>query len=241
MADPTELARTFVGELRGAVGDRLQAATLFGSAARGEWIEGVSDVNVMVLLDTLDAPLLATAAPPVRHAIEAGVVPLVMEMDEWRRAADVFSIELADMREAHTPLFGEDPVTGPAIQPSLMRLQAERELRAKLLHLHGGMLVAADDPERLGQLFALALPSFTTYMRATLRLADRTVPPDSRGVIERTCELVGAEAAPFLEVLDARAAGNAPRIELTDPIADRFNRAATRLATYIDAFGESRT
>jgi hypothetical protein len=241
MADPTVLAQTFVDELHGAVGDRLQAATLFGSAARGEWIEGVSDVNVMVLLDTLDAGILATAAPAVRHAMEAGVVPLVMEMDEWRSAADVFVIELADMRDAHTPLFGDDPVTGPPVQPSLMRLQAERELRAKLLHLHGGMLVAAEDPARLGQLFALALPSFTTYMRATLRLAGRPVPADSRGVIEEACELVGADAGPFLEVLDARTAGEAPKIRLTDPLADRFNTAASRLATYIDTFGDDPT
>jgi predicted nucleotidyltransferase len=241
MADPRERAEVFVEELRGAVGERLQAATLFGSAARGEWIEGVSDVNVMVLLDSLDAGLLATAAPSVRRAMEAGVVPLVMEMEEWRRAADVFPIELADMRDAHTPLFGDDPVTGPVIKPSYLRLQAERELRAKLLHLHGGMLVAADDPERLGQLFALALPSFTTYMRATLRLAGEPVPADSRAVIQRTCELVGADADPFLELLDARAAGGAPRVELSDPVADQFNTAATRLATYIDALGDDHT
>jgi hypothetical protein len=118
-----------------------------------------------------------------------------------------------------------------------MRLQAERELRAKLLHLHGGMLIAADDPARLGQLFALALPSFTTYMRTTLRLAEKPVPADSRGVIEQACALVGADATPFLEILDARASGKAPKIRLTDPVADRFNTAATRLATYIDAFG----
>lgn len=239
--NPRTLATSFVEELHGAVGDRLQAATLFGSAARGEWIAGVSDVNVMVLLDTLDAPLLATAAPAVRHAMEAGVVPLVMEMDEWRRAADVFTIELADMRDAHEPLHGEDPVTGPTLPASHMRLQAERELRAKLLHLHGGMLIAADDPKRLGRLFALALPSFTTYMRTTLRLADQPVPPDSRGVIRQACDLVGADAAPFLAILDARASGDAPEIRLTDSIADQFNTAATRLATYIDNFGSAQT
>jgi predicted nucleotidyltransferase len=74
MADPRKqpktLATSFVEELKGAAGDRLQAATLFGSAARGEWIEGVSDVNVMVLLDTLDAPLLATGG--ARRAPRAG-------------------------------------------------------------------------------------------------------------------------------------------------------------------------
>jgi glycosyltransferase involved in cell wall biosynthesis len=39
--------------MRAAVGERLRAALLFGSVARGEWIEGVSDVNVLVLLDQL--------------------------------------------------------------------------------------------------------------------------------------------------------------------------------------------
>jgi hypothetical protein len=237
MADPRSLAESFVAELRGAVGTRLQSAALFGSAARGEWIEGVSDVNVLVLLDTLDVRLLATAAPAVRHALEAGVTPLVMELDEWRRAADVFCIELADMQDASTPLYGDDPASGPVLQPAILRLQAERELRAKLLHLHGGMLIAADDPERLGRLFAVALPSFVTYMRAALRLADWPVPQDSRAVIEAACALVGADPAAFLEVLDARIAGSPPEILLTDPLADSFNTAATKLATYIDAFG----
>jgi predicted nucleotidyltransferase len=237
MADPRSLAESFVEELRGATGERLQAAALFGSAARGEWIEGVSDVNVLVLLDSLDSALLATAAPAVRHALDAGVTPLVMELDEWRRAADVFSIEVADMKDAHVALFGDDPVTGPEIDPPTLRLQAERELRAKLLHLHGGMLVAADDPQRLGRLFALSLPSFVTYMRAALRLAGEAVPADSRSVIDRACALVGAEPDPFIEILEARAAGGAPEVKLSDPLADRFNTAATRLATYIDAFG----
>jgi predicted nucleotidyltransferase len=237
MADPRAMAEGFVEELRGAVGPRLRAAALFGSAARGEWIEGVSDVNVLVLLDALDAPLLALAAPAVRHALDAGVTPLLMELEEWRRAADVFGIELADMKDAHTALLGDDPAAGPPVDPAMLRLQAERELRAKLLHLHGGMLVAADDPQRLGQLFALALPSLTTYMRAALRLAQQPVPADSRGVIESTCALIGAEAEPFLAVLDARNTGGALALKLTDPLADRFNTTATRLATYIDAFG----
>jgi predicted nucleotidyltransferase len=237
MAEARTLADSFVTELRGAVDTRLRAAALFGSAARDEWIEGISDVNVLVLFDRLDVALLARAAPAVRQALEAGVTPLVMEMDEWSRATDVFAIELADMRDAHVPLFGDDPCADPVLDPATLRLQAERELRARLLHLHAGMLVAAEDAERLGQLLALALPSFVTYMRAALRLAELTVPVDSRAVIEDACALVGADAAPFITVLDARRAGRAPAVRLTDPLADTFNTAATQLATYIDAFG----
>lgn len=238
MRKPRVVAEQFVGEVRGSVGDRVMAALLFGSAARDEWIDGVSDVNVLVLLDSLDAAVLAEAAPAAAHALELGVMPLLMEDAEWRRASDVFAIEVADMQQAGIPLFGENPADAAVLEPAVLRLQAERELRAKLLHLHSGMLVAAAEPERLGALLMHALPSFTTYMRTTLRLAGRAVPADSRRVITEACALVGAEAAPFLAVLDARHDGGNLRVELrAGSLADTFNEAAGRFATWIDTFG----
>lgn len=238
VVDPRKLADDFVREVGDAVGERLQSAALFGSAARGEWIEGVSDVNVLVLLDDIDAPLLASAAPAASAALARGVTPLLMELEEWRRAADVFAIELADMRDAAIPLRGDPPAgAGAGAEPATLRLQAERELRAKLLHLHGGMLVAADDKARLGQLLMHALPSFTTYLRTALRLGGEPVPAVSRDVIGGGCQLVGADPDPFLRVLEGRAAGATLEVGLRDPLADAFNTSAERLAAYIDTFG----
>jgi hypothetical protein len=239
MTDPKVVAESFVMEIQVAVGERLRAALLFGSVARDEWIEGVSDVNVLVLLDTLDAALLSAAAPAARHAMENGVTPLLMEQEEWRRASDVFAIEVADMQQFGIPLFGENPTSSAAVEPAALRLQAERELRAKLLHLHGGMLLAASEPERLGMLFLRALPSFTTYMRTVLRLAGRPVPPGSRTVIRDACDVVGADPAPFIGVLDARTSGKTFSLDLrTGALADSFNTAASRFATYTDTFTE---
>jgi hypothetical protein len=48
---------------------------------------------------------------------------------------------------------------------------------------------------------------------------------------------VGADAAPFLAVNEARAGGNDFEVRLGDGIADEFNTAAEQLAAYIDAFG----
>jgi predicted nucleotidyltransferase len=237
MRDPRRLAESFVAEVKGAVADRLRAVLLFGSAARGEWIDGVSDVNVLVLVDSLDTALLASTAPAAAHALEQGVMPLLMEQDEWRRAEDVFAIELADMRQHGVALLGENPAASAQVEPTVLRLQAERELRGKLLHLHGGMLVAAAEPERLGTLFMRALPSFTTYMRAVLRLVGRPVAEDSGVVIEDACAVVGADAEPFRTVLAARRSGGGLRVELKNGgLADRFNASATRFATFIDAF-----
>jgi hypothetical protein len=237
MADPRRLADDFVAGLRRDLGERIRSAALFGSAARAEWVEGVSDVNVLVLVDTIDAQLLARASATARSSVKRNVMPLLMELDEWRRAADVFSIELADMRDAHVPLFGDDPVAHYEAGTSNLRLQAERELRAKLLHLHAGMLLAGDDRRRLGQLFLRALPSFITYLRAALRLAGQAVPPTTPEVTDQACQLAGADPAPFQRVFAARSSHAKLDLDAGDPLADRFNTSAQRLAEYIDAHG----
>lgn len=237
MSDARKLAEEFVTDLRGTMGERVRSALLFGSAARGEWIEGVSDVNVLTLIDDISAPVLAEAAPAVNRAAVFGVRPLLMEVREWRRATDVFSIELSDMKDAGIPLFGDDAVANVAVQASILRLQAERELREKLLHLHGGMLLAADDPARLGQIFMRALPSFMTFLRTALRLSKIPVPSTDQGVVKAGCELASADPAAFQAVLDARRNGGAFTVSLTDPIADQFNTTAERLAGFIDAIG----
>jgi predicted nucleotidyltransferase len=237
MREPRDLADSYVRELRTATADRLQSATLFGSAARGEWIDGLSDVNVLILVDTIDTALLAQSAPASKRAVELGVTPLLMELDEWAAAADVFAIEFSDMQQSSVTLFGESPTAGAMVQPAKLRLQAERELRARLLNLHGGMLLGAGDRKRLGQLVLLSLPSFTTYLRAVLRLARRDVPISSGDVIAAGCDLVGADATPFLQVHAARVSGDGLDLELGDTLVDDFNTAAKRLVSYIDELG----
>lgn len=235
MKDPRKLADEFVTGLKRDLGERMRSAALFGSAARSEWVEGVSDVNVLVLVDTIDAQLLSRGSTTARDSVKRSVMPLLMELDEWRRAGDVFSIELADMRDAHVPLFGDDPVAHYTPNAGNLRLQAERELRAKLLHLHAGMLLAGDDRKRLGTLFMHSLPSFTTYMRAALRLSGKPVPPATPEVIEQACDIAGADAGSFMRVYNARTSRSKLELDLGDPLADRFNASAQQLAEYIDA------
>jgi hypothetical protein len=239
MKDPRKLADDFLTALRGALGTRLQAASLYGSAARNEWIDGLSDVNVLLLFDNIDARALADAAPAARGALAGGLAPLPVETAEWSRAADVFPIELADMKDASVVLWGDAPVDNVQIDPFALRLQAERELRAKLIQLHAGMLSLAQDRRGLGDLQVHALPSFTTYLRAALRLAGKPVPKVSGDVIVEGCRLTGADPAAFLRVLEARAAGGKLELTVRDPLADQFNASAERLAAFTDAFGRN--
>ena len=242
MADPRETAAAFGRDLASVLGDRLKSLLLYGSVPRGEAVPGVSDVNVLVLLDVVDARALRQLSPLARRWAQAGnSVPLVMAWNEWRRAADAFAIEMADMRDVHEVLHGSDPLAGLEVDRTALRLQAERELRGKLLQLREGMLLAADEPEQVGQLLLAALPSFTTYLRAALRLAGRDVPRATEAVIEEGARLVDGDGDPFLQVWRARKQNAKLRVRIDEPLATGYYALAERTATFVDSLPEVRS
>jgi len=59
----------------------------------------------------------------------------------------------------------------------------------------------------------------------------------SEEAIADGCRVAGADPSAFLDVLEARHSGRGLQLSLDDPLADRFNSAAERLAAFTDAFG----
>lgn len=241
MSDPRRTAAEFAAALADRLGERLHSVLLYGSVARGEAVPGVSDINVLVLVDRVDAAVLRLASPLARRWARSGnTAPLLMAEPEWRRAADVFAIELADMRDAHQVLHGGDPLGALHVDPAALRLQVERELRGKLLQLREGMLLAAEDEAAVGRLLLVALPSFVTYMRATLRLAARPVPARSPEVIDEAGRLIGVDPSALRRVWEARAARRAIRAGVDDPLVHGYYALAEGAAAFVDHLPDTR-
>ncbi len=222
--DPRTAARETSSGLERALGNHLRAVVLYGSVARGEFIQGVSDINLLVLLDDIDTSALLSAAPAVARGAERHVNPLILEWQDRIRAADVFGIELLDMEDAHEVLVGVHPFADVVVPRPALRLQAERELRSKLLALHAGMLHTAADGVALGGLLMAALPSFATYLRAVLRLAREPVPATASGVIRHACGHIGADPAGLLAAEQQRRTAAPWRLVPTDPIVEILPR-----------------
>jgi predicted nucleotidyltransferase len=231
--DPRASARELAARLHERWGAGLRSVLLYGSVARGEYVAGLSDVNVLVLLDEVDAARLREGAPPVREWFErTGSTPLIMAKPQWRRAADAFAIELADMHDAHEVLHGPDPLEGLAVDPAALRLQAEREVRGKLVRLDTAVLLHGDDDAALGAMLVRALPSFTTYLRVVLRLAGRPVPARTVGVLESSAGLLGVAGDALLTVAAARAGAGADGAAVD---VEAYRAAVQRAADFIDS------
>jgi hypothetical protein len=238
MTDPRTSASKLVEAFHAPFGGGLRSAVLFGSVARGEAVPGVSDVNVLLLVDALGPPELAGAAPVVREWIRKGHTPPQLHLtEEWESGKDSFAIELADMEDAREVLHGEDPVTPGAVRLEHLRSHAEQELRRMLLQFRVRTVVGAGQPGELGRLLLSGLPSFTAYMRAALRLAGESPGLDTPAVIRAAGTRIGADPSPVLSAWAARARREHLEVSVADPVFqgyDRFNRVLLRFIDGID-------
>src|SRR4051812_37289779 len=205
MADPRTIAAKLTAQFRTTFPDELRSVVVFGSLPRGEAIPGVSDLNLLILLESMTAQTLVHAAPVLQQWIRQGnTPPYLYSLEEWGGMQDSFAIEISDMNDAREVLWGFDPVAVDAVTYAGLRQQTEREIRDTLLHLRLRLMVATSGPSDIGSLLLSGFPSFNAYMRATLRLAGQSPGLESRSVIERAALLIGADATPMLTCFDVR-------------------------------------
>lgn len=224
-------------DMSARLGERLNAVVLYGSVARDEYVDGRSDINLFVLFDRIDAPLLQDLSPAAATWPDQRINAMLLDHQAWKGAADAFAVELLDMKDARIPLHGHDPIADVSIRTEDVRLQTEHELRSRMIALHNGMALLAQSPPDLGRLLRAAVPSFATYLRALLRLADESVPVSTRSAIERACRLIAAPDRGLLRAWDARADDGEWTLTLADDVVVDYNAAVERAASFVDSLG----
>ena len=193
------------GELGGSY-----AAVLYGSAARGEFQPGVSDVNLLLVCDSLRPEVLrklSGALEGLRRQQQPP--PLLLERDEWARAEDVFPIEVTDMQLAHEVLRGADPVSGMRVDRADLRRALEQEFRAKLLRLRQAFALQSTDAQALGEVASRSVASVAALFRVALALHGRPVPPTTPECLAAAGAALGVTTAPVAELWRTRRAAGA--------------------------------
>jgi hypothetical protein len=206
MADSWEVpVQGLLNDLDQALGGRY-SAVLYGSAARGDWVAGVSDVNLLLVLDdTAPAALRGLAQPFAGWRRSGNAPPMVLSREEWAGAADAFPIEVTDILHAYKVLKGADPVVGMWVAPADLRTLLEHEFLGKLLQLRRGYVALADERAALAQLGTASISTIVLLQRALLALLGRSVPRGIEAVVQEASLAVGAHPAAQLEFVRHRA------------------------------------
>lgn len=194
-----------VEKLKEAAGQNLKGVVLYGSAAAGDFQPKHSDVNVLCVLERLDAAELEKLNPAaVWWERKSHPAPLLLTRDELYGTADVFAIEMLDIKARHRVLFGEDIFARLEVPMVLHRVQVERELRTNLMRLRQRYLAAPRNRSALLGLLTASVSSFLVLFRHALLALGETPPQGKREVVDRLAALAGFDAAPLHTVLDVR-------------------------------------
>ncbi len=208
------------------------SALLYGSAARGDYIVGRSNINLMLVLDDPSPTRLramAPAFPAWRKA--ASEPPLLINRTEWARASDVFPIEITDMRAGYQVLRGADPLGTARVERADLRRALERELRGKLLRLRQGYAAAGGNEKALGELAAASAGTILVLLRALLTLAGRPVPAPPATLAAEATTLVGAPPAALVTPVERRGERG---WRCTAPEFEQYMDAVALAAGYVD-------
>lgn len=202
--NPEAELHDLVPRLRESAGRNLVSVIVYGSAAGKEFRRDYSDLNVLVVANKLPLEGLKALVPVMNWWRERGHPPLVIfTREEIERGADVFSIELYDMKHRHRVLDGEDIFARLQIPMALHRVQLEHELRTNLLRLRQSYIADPRESAVL-DLMLQSISSFGTLFRHVLIALGQDPPEHRRDVTVKLSEVVGFDPKPFLEIFDMR-------------------------------------
>lgn len=194
-----------VQKLKTAAAENLRAVILYGSAATEEFHAKHSDLNVLCIVGQADAAHLESLQAPVKWWIRrAQRPPLVFTLDELRRSADIFTIELLDMKARHRLLYGENLLADISVPLHHHAIQVERELRADWLRLRQAILAAPRKPKVYLEIMIASFSSFAALFRHALIAMGEPTPETKREAIERVAKFAGADPAGFQAILNFR-------------------------------------
>lgn len=196
-----ETLQLYVERMADLYGPSLHAMLLYGSAVRGDYLPGRSNLNLLVLVAKVDMSLLQTYTKiHKRFKKEQIPVPLFLTEEELRGSASIFPLEYTDMAACHHVLMGHDPFVGLVIDTKQMGMQCEQEVRGNLLRLRQRLVEGAATMEAMGILLPLSLTAMLACLRAIFRELHLPVPRPTDILLSDLPSVLGVDAAVLQEV-----------------------------------------
>lgn len=189
-----------VGALRRELGDNLHSCCLFGSAVRGNLIEGVSDLNVLIVLERSDS----AAHQAVGRALKdfAEVDPFVLGRPGFQRSARAFASKFASIKRNYRVLHGADVLADLKVDTQLEKFlceQAVRNLRLRLVYA----FVTRSRDKAYEKFITRNLTAIFVHLSEALGLEGISAPTDFEAripVLEREFKIDGAVLRDILEL-----------------------------------------
>jgi predicted nucleotidyltransferase len=234
------IENTFLEMLKTIFGKNLVMASIYGSSVSGNFVEGVSDVNILILLDKPDAGQLETFGRDVYRTMRRyKITPLILSKTEFMNSADVFPMEYLDIMDRKKILFGEDITEQLSLSLKNLRHQLEDRLRGAVASLRQAVVASRGKERILRKWLKNWYGSMGALFRGLLRLRGvKNIPVDAEEAARMIQQELKIDIDPFLKLIGLR---KGERFHTGEFLGDLFS-SLRDLITAVDTmeFGNSK-
>lgn len=203
--DPRELFPEFIADYKQAFAGELKSIILYGSAAGKDYRPGKSDINFLIVLSEKGIEELERAFSLVGKWRKRNVaIPLFLTRIYVETSLDVYPIEYLNFQREYILVYGEDILADLAFDSEFIRMQAEREVKGKLLLLRRAFLETSGKGKALKQAISQSVQAFLAIFRALLYLKGLEIPKESSLTVRETCKAFDLDDSVFERLLEVR-------------------------------------
>ena len=187
-----------IAALQHALGSNLSSVVLYGSAARGDFVPGVSDLNLLIVLNESNPSAHEALAGVVRS--KPDVEPFAIGRPGLLRTARAFPAKFAAIRRTGRTVFGSDPLADIPRFPDLERFAAEQALRNVRLRLVYNFVKRGSDAARYTRFILDFIPALYSACNAVLELEGQAVPRTREAQASLYASLFSVDTGALLEL-----------------------------------------
>jgi hypothetical protein len=162
--------------LRDKLGENLYSCILYGSSVRGNVIPGVSDINLMVVLNESTPQAHQVVAQAIQNKVT--IEPFVLGRDGIERSIQAFAIKFRSIARNYQVLHGVDLLAGLTVDETLLHFLCEQALRNLRLRLVHHFVTIGSDRKHYSHYLRNIVPSIFTDLSEVLRFSGSEIPKE---------------------------------------------------------------
>ncbi len=206
----------FIQDIKKVFNQRLKSVFIYGSKANIEMDKLGSDVDIMVISESVTGDDLKKCAQAVKKWMGIGCpcsrifdkeknpLPVFMGEREWFNSADVYAMEYSDIQDNHKILYGENLICSLNIKKEDLRLQCEAEMKNLLMRFRKQYLLFSDCPKEINNALFSVTKTINAIFKAILRLQEIEVSRSAYANLNKICEIFDANKQFYEKLLCAK-------------------------------------
>jgi len=213
----------------------MHSIHITGSAVISDYDEKFSDINSVVVLHNMDLKFLTFLAPlGKKYGKKKIAAPLVMTPEYIRDSLDAFPVEFLDFKLIHKTVYGPDLFATLEIARAPLRLQAEREIKTKLIHLRQGYVSSLGKKEHLSAVLVRSFTGSMALFRSIIKLMGKEPPTARAEVIAAVGSACCTDTAVFTDLILLKSGRLKPAEQELYSLFERYYNALEATGKIID-------